>query len=371
MSVLATNAITDASGGNTATINSYTPTESNMAGRNRIINGSMVLDQRNAGASITQSTSNQFPVDRWLVAGDVASKFTAQQSSTAPAGFINSLLITSSSAYTVGASESFILTQYVEGLNVADFGWGTANATAITVSFWVRSSLTGTFGGVVRNSASNRSYPFSYTISAANTFEKKSITIAGDTSGTWLTTNGRGLNLTFSMGAGASASGTAGAWAGTAYASATGATSVVGTSGATFYITGVQLEAGSVATPFERRSYGTELQLAQRYYNKVSANDGNGGYAAFGSGYASGSTTAVISVTLPVAMRSAPTLTLGGTNRVLPTGSGNPSITGTTYIGTKGGYLNVVVSSGLSAYTGAMLGGDGDEAAFISYSAEL
>ena len=266
MSTLATNTITDASGGNTTTINGYTPTESNMAGRNRIINGDMRIDQRNAGASITQSTSNQFPVDRWLVAGDVASKFTAQQSSTAPAGFINSLLITSSSAYTVGASESFILTQYVEGLNVADFGWGTANATAITVSFWVRSSLTGTFGGVVRNSASNRSYPYSYTISAANTWEQKSITIAGDTSGTWLTTNGRGLNLTFSMGAGASASGTAGAWAGTSYVSATGAVSVVGTSGATFYITGVQLEAGSVATPFERRLYGQELQLAQRYF---------------------------------------------------------------------------------------------------------
>ena len=223
--------------------------------RNRIINGDMRIDQRNAGASITQSTSNQFPVDRWLVAGDVASKFTAQQSSTAPAGFSNSLLITSSSAYTVGAAESFILTQYIEGLNIADFGWGTAGAATVTLSFWVRSSLTGTFGGALRNSASNRSYPFSYTISSANTWEQKSITIAGDTSGTWLTTNGRGISLTFSMGAGSSASSTAGAWVAGSYVSATGATSVVGTSGATFYITGVQLEEGAVATPFEHRQY--------------------------------------------------------------------------------------------------------------------
>ena len=308
--------------------------------KNRIINGAMVIDQRNAGASITQSTSNQFPVDRWLVAGDVASKFTAQQSSTAPAGFINSLLITSSSAYTVGASESFILTQYVEGLNIADFGWGTANATAITVSFWVRSSLTGAFGGVVRNSASNRSYPYSYTINAANTWEQKTITIAGDTSGTWLTTNGRGLNLTFSMGAGSTASGTAGAWAGTAYASATGATSVVGTNGATFYITGVSLEKGSTATSFDYRPYGTELALCQRYYQKsyeasivpgtaVAADAKsliNAAWGYAGAGNIIGNGNASFQVT----MRAAPTATIydkAGTSGKMSTQTGNGAYT--------------------------------------------
>jgi hypothetical protein len=267
MSTLATNAITDASGGNTATINSYTPTVSNMAGRNRIINGSMVLDQRNAGASVTFNDET-FPVDRFRGHCTQSSKLTAQRSTTAPAGFINSLLLTSSSAYSVGAGDIFVLGQAIEGFNVSDLGWGTANAQTVTLSFWVRSSLTGTFGGALRNSAGNRSYPFTYTISSANTFEQKTVTISGDTSGTWLTDSGVGIRLVFSLGAGSTFSGTAGAWAGSNFWSATGATSVVGTSGATFYITGVQLEAGSVATPFEHRQYGQELALCQRYFQK-------------------------------------------------------------------------------------------------------
>ena len=240
----------------------------NPAFKNRIINGAMMIDQRNAGASVT-ANDGVFPVDRFKFNVAVNGKGTGQQSTTAPAGFINSLLFTSNSAYTVGASENFNIDHYVEGLNVADLGWGTANAATVTLSFWVRSSLTGTFGGSVNNSASNRSYPFSYTISAANTWEQKSITIAGDTSGTWLTTNGSGIKLHFSLGTGTTFSGTAGAWAGTNYVSATGATSVVGTSGATFYITGVQLEKGSTATSFDYRPYGTELALCQRYFEMI------------------------------------------------------------------------------------------------------
>ena len=348
-------------------------TDTNYTGfKNRIINGAMVIDQRNAGASITQSTSNQFPVDRWLVAGDVASKFTAQQSSTAPAGFINSLLITSSSAYTVGASESFILTQYVEGLNVADFGWGTANATAITLSFWVRSSLTGTFGGVVRNSASNRSYPYSYTISAANTFEQKTVTIAGDTSGTWLTTNGRGLNLTFSMGAGASASGTAGAWAGTSYASATGAVSVVGTSGATFYITGVQLEKGSTATSFDYRPYGTELALCQRYYYKISGTGSN----PFAAGGALSTTSTRVQGSFPVSLRISPTALeqtgTSGNYQLILAGSAVALTSGPTFDDASQNTFSVSV--GYSAAGSAGQAGwlrCNSTAAYLAWSAEL
>ena len=240
---------------------------SSLGFRNRIINGDMRIDQRNSGASVTPSVLySTYTLDRWITSYSVASKFSVQQSTTAPAGFVNSALITSLSAYTVGSGENYNFGQIIEGLNMADFGWGTASAQAVTLSFWVRSSLTGTFGGAVQNSASNRSYPFSYTISSANTWEQKTITISGDTTGTWLTTNGVGARIYFGLGAGSTASGTAGAWAAANYFSATGATSVVGTSGATFYITGVQLEAGSVATPFERRPYGLELQLCQRYY---------------------------------------------------------------------------------------------------------
>ena len=234
--------------------------------KNRIINGAMVIDQRNAGASVTPTTDNTYTLDRWTAKLSQSSKYSVQQSSTAATGFKNSLLITSLSAYTVGASESFFTKQVIEGFNVADLGWGAAGASTVTLSFWVRSSLTGTFGGSLWNNAADRSYPYSYTISAANTWEQKSITIAGDTSGTWLTTNGGGINVGFAFGVGASLSTTAGAWANGFYPSATGATSVVGTSGATFYITGVQLEKGSTATSFDYRPYGTELALCQRQF---------------------------------------------------------------------------------------------------------
>jgi hypothetical protein len=269
MSTLAVNTITNAAGGNTAQINGMTPTAQSLQGfRNRILNGNMVIDQRNAGASVTP-TDGQYVLDRWKQLQSVASKYSVQQNAggvTPPAGYTNYLGVTSLSAYSVGASDYFAVLQEVEGFNSADLAWGTANASTVTVSFWVRSSLTGTFGGTIGNSANNRAYPFTYAISAANTWEQKSVTIAGDTSGTWLTNNGIGLRVKFGLGVGSTYNGTAGSWQASNLISATGSVSVVGTSGATFYITGVQLEAGSVATPFERRPFGTELALCQRYY---------------------------------------------------------------------------------------------------------
>ena len=242
--------------------------------KNRIINGAMVIDQRNAGASVT--VTDAFPpaysMDRFYVYGSVTSKFTAQQNAgsvTPPTGFTNYLGLTSLSAYSLGSSENFLFGQYIEGFNVADLDFGKATAKTITLSFWVRSSLTGTFGGSLINSASNRSYVFSYTISAANTWEQKSITIAGDTTGTWLTNNGVGLALNFSIGSGSTFSTTAGSWVTGNFLNVTGATSVVGTNGATFYITGVQLEKGTQATAFDYRPYGAELQLCQRYFEKT------------------------------------------------------------------------------------------------------
>ena len=236
--------------------------------KNRIINGAMMIDQRNAGASVTP-TDGQYLLDRWQAGLTQASKFSVQQNAgsvTPPTGFTNYLGCTSLSAYSIGSGDIFSIAQKIEGLNVADLGWGTANASAVTLSFKVYSSLTGTFGGSIRNSATTRSYPFSYTISSANTWTTISVTIAGDTSGTWLTTSGVGIWVSFGLGSGSTYSGTAGAWATANYTTATGATSVVGTNGATFYITGVQLEKGSTATSFDYRPYGTELQLCQRYF---------------------------------------------------------------------------------------------------------
>ena len=238
--------------------------------KSRIINGGMTIDQRNAGASITNvAGGNNYAVDRFDMFGAQASKFTAQQNAasvTPPAGFKTYLGITSSSAYTVGASESFSVRQRIEGFNTADLGFGSASASNVTLSFWVRSSLTGAFGGCFYNASADRFYPFTYSISSANTWEQKTVTVAGDTTGTWVgATNGIGLVVQFSLGAGASVSGTAGAWTGSVALQPTGSTSVVGTNGATFYITGVQLEKGSIATSFDYRPYGTELQLCQRY----------------------------------------------------------------------------------------------------------
>lgn len=269
--------------------------------KNRIINGDMRIDQRNAGASVTP-TDAQYTLDRWNAGLTQASKFSVQQSSVAPAGFINSLLVTSLSAYSVAAGDLFRISQYIEGFNAADLGWGTANAQSITFSFWVRSSLTGTFGGALLNGAGNRSYPFSYTISTADTFEYKTVTIAGDTSGTWLTTNGIGIRVGFNLGAGATLSGTSGAWAAATLTAPTGATSVVGTNGATFYITGVQLEKGSTATPFEFRSYGQELALCQRYLPAFMS----AGIIGAG-GTVRTATIAAVSVPFPVQTRVAPT----------------------------------------------------------------
>jgi len=244
--------------------------------KNRIINGDMRIDQRNAGASYSLTpTDVLYTLDRWLAVFSQVTKFTVQQNAgsvTPPVGFVNYLGCTSTSAYSVAAGDYFLINQLIEGLNVGDLGWGTANAKTITISAWVYSSLTGTFGGALTNSAQNRSYPFTYTISSANTWTQISITIAGDTSGTWLTTNGTGIRVRFGLGAGSTFSGTAGSWAAANYVSATGATSVVGTSGATFYITGVQLEVGSSATGFEYIDYGAQLIQCQRYYEILTGN---------------------------------------------------------------------------------------------------
>ena len=292
------------------------PTAGPLSNRNRIINGDMRIDQRNAGASVTPADGN-YTLDRWRAGASAASKFSVQQSSIAPTGFNFSMLCTSLSAYSVGTNDNFEMMQYIEGFNAADFGWGTANAQTVTLSFWVRSSLTGTFGGSINNSAFNRSYPFSYTISVADTWEYKTITIAGDTSGTWVgATNGIGIVVCIGLGAGTGRSGTAGSWSGSTFYNATGATSVVGTNGATFYITGVQLEVGSKATPFEHESYGQTLAKCQRYYQ------GNSGisYIVEGNAAGAGAYTQNGKIITPMRDTPIPTLTTSLTSNATSPG---------------------------------------------------
>jgi hypothetical protein len=361
MSTVRANQFLDAAGGNTAQINGMTPTAQSLQGfRNRIINGNMVIDQRNNGASVTP-TDGQYTLDRWNAGLTQASKFSVQRSTVAPAGYTNSLLVTSLSAYSVGSGDLFRVSQYIEGFNVADLGWGAAGAQSVTLSFWVRSSLTGTFSGALLNSSVSRSYPFTFSISAANTWEQKSVTIAGDTTGTWLTDNGIGIRVGFSLGAGSSFSGTAGAWSGSAFTAATGAVSVVGTNGATFFITGVQLEAGSVATPFEQIDYGRELIMCQRYYYQF---DSSNGYVATGS-YRANTTTAEASFLHPVTMRASPSIAANAGAFNIYSTTGAPLSTSVTVIGA--GTRWAWVSSGV----GLAVGTQGTGAMFYMASGQV
>jgi hypothetical protein len=324
--------------------------------KNRIINGAMVIDQRNAGAT---GTASVYTVDRWSYTATQASKGTWGQNAgavTPPVGFSNYLGFTSSSAYSVVAGDYFLFQQVIEGYNIADLSWGTANAKTVTLSFWVRSSLTGTFGGAIQNSGLGQMYPFSYTISTANTWEQKSITIAGSTSSTWLSTNGAGLYLVLSLGAGSTWSQTAGAWTTSLAFTATGATSVVGTNGATFYITGVQLEVGSSATGFEYRQYQQELALCMRYYRKT-ISGGNTEPTVYGYNIAGNNISGCF--VFPVPMRATPTIaTVSGSFNVSNTIS-------PAYIARSDSYL---------AYSGTVATGSAyfeSGTATVSFSAEL
>ena len=321
--------------------------------KNRIINGGMRIDQRNAGAAVTiNSTANTYTVDRWAAAGQLTDGvYTAQRSTTAPSGFTNSLLATVTTAdSSIGSTQSYLLTQFIEGLNASDLAWGTASAAPVTLSFWVRSSLTGTFGGCLQNSANDRSYPFSFTINSANTYEQKSITIAGDTTGTWLTDTGRGINVRFSLGVGSSYKTTSGAWAAGNYFAPTGSVDFISTLSATFYVTGVQLEKGSTATAFDYRPYTTELQLCQRYYEKSCAietaptagmaYDNNGSYV---TANAFGTTNArTNSLYFKVQKRASPTVTIYRTNIVA---SNDNSI---AYFNSGGAWVNYATAATMS-----------------------
>jgi len=268
-----------------------------LSNRNKIINGAMVIDQRNAGAAVTAGSS--YTLDRWNVDRVWSgSTVTIQQSSVAPAGFSNSLLATVSTGAASASGSYFSIQQFVEAYNIVDMAFGTASAKQFTVSFWVRSSVTGTFGVCFRNSAFNLSYCTTYTIDAANTWEQKSVTIAAPTSGTWGTGNSYGINVIFSLGGGADVKpANNNTWVSGSFLSPIGQTDLIATTGATFYLTGVQLEAGDTATPFEHRSYGQELALCQRYFNT--------------SQFYVTSAGAPVQTFYPVEMRASPTITGG------------------------------------------------------------
>jgi hypothetical protein len=279
--------------------------------KNRIINGNMRIDQRNGGASVTaNSGTSAYTLDRFGYNNSSGATFTVQQSSVAPAGFNNSMLLTVTSANSPSSSQFFRIFQGIEGFNFADFGFGTANAQPVTISFWAFSNTAGTYGYALNNAAGNRAYAASYTL-AANTWTYVTSSIPGDTSGTWPgATNAAAAYLTVGLGSGSNGEISAGSWqtVGAYINQPTGTNDLCATNGATLYVTGVQLEKGSAATSFDVRSYGTELQLCQRYCWGKNASTGN--TTNWNILWYSGKSR--VSITSPVPMRAAVTATFTG-----------------------------------------------------------
>ena len=339
-----------------------------LSNRNKIINGAMTIDQRNAGAAVSVSTSPVYGVDRFYGGKNgTTDNFTMQRVATAPVGFQNSLLITAGNGVTPATNDFVFLSQGIEGFNFSELGWGGAGAQSATLSFWVRSSLTGNFGVGLRNGAANRSYIASYTINAANTWEYKTITIEGDITGTWATDNTQACGVFFDLGNGSSYSSSAGSWeSSNLLGGLTGGVKLVATTGATFYLTGVQLEAGDTATPFEHRSYGAELALCQRY-TRVIGDGINGVAPSAGAVY--------FNYTFDQPMRAAPTVTLTDTTVLISDQYfSDHTSTGSAIIGNNqssiGGRTSINGFSGLT--TGRFYSAYGNtNQSFLLLSAEL
>lgn len=376
MSTVKANTYQDASGGNTATINSMTPTADSLQGfRNRIINGDMRIDQRNAGASV--ANANGFITDRWTMAkySTGGGAYSGQQVSDAPTGFVNSLKVTVTTNESSQPADAYWqVVQYIEGFNSADLGFGTSSPSTITLSFWVKSSVTGTYSVAFYNNGQGgvaRSYIATYTINSANTWEQKSITITGDGSGGsgyWSTTTGYGPSVFFDMGSGTNTQTTANSWQTGNYRRTSGSVRLMATNGATWFVTGVQLEVGSVATPFERRPYGTELSLCQRYctvYTGVVY-----GYYQFGTAYST--TRAITMVGLPVTMRTTPALSTTGNFR-LHDAVTTTAVTAFAITNSSDNIFGIdsTVASGLTQYRPYFLGSNNDTTAKLIASAEL
>jgi len=290
------------------------PTAGPLSNRNLIINGAMLVDQRNVGSSYTITGDTQYTLDRWVARTySGTGRFSVQQDGSSPDNINPSAKLTVTTTDTPG-TYGYAFSQRVEGYNFSSLAYGSSSAKAATISFWVRSSITGTYCFSVRNNDASRSYIAEYSISSANTWEYKTITIPGATDGTWLTTNGVGAYLEWNLGAQTSKESTAGSWQTSNYHATSSQVDWIATSGATFYITGVQLEVGEVATPFEHRNIGDELARCKRYYSKsysyqdVPGTNTSDSIQGLRNWDGDGRTDVPANVRFPVEMRAAPTV---------------------------------------------------------------
>jgi hypothetical protein len=346
-----------------------------MGFRNRIINGAMAIDQRNAGASKSVSgAENVYTLDRWAAGAIGGGSFTVQQSSTVPEGFANSLVVTVTGTDTsLATNDRYSFYQYIEGFNTADLNFGLSTAQSVTISFRVRSSVTGNFGVYISNSAFNRTIANTFTVNSVDTWETKTITFSGDITGTWQKTNSIGIVLGIQLSAGTDYQGTANTWTAGAVFTTSSQTNFMATNGATFYITGVQLEKGSTATAFDYRPYGTELQLCQRYYWIINSPQfGGAGETQVGMFTFQGTNTAYVILQNPVQMRGAPIISVSGNFQWTQNGTqtGVTNISG-VLSNPYNDMLGINVISGLTVGTTGRLSIAGSASGVIQFSAEL
>ena len=322
-----------------------------------IINGDMAVAQR--GTSLATDETEGYIIDRFVVGSFNGNTITFTQDSDVPSGqgFTKSMKATNTTG--TAASVFEFICQRMEGLDTAQLNFGTSSAKQITLSFFVKSSVTGTYNVALRNNANDRGYVADYTISSANTWEKKVITIPGDTTGTWLTTNGIGIRTWFILGAGASSQTSPNAWGTSGDSGSSNLTNAFTTTGsATFFLTGVQMEVGNFdansIAPFQHESFGDNLLRCQRYF-QIQAS------GASGSGYANGSfrTNANAQIThhFKTDMRTSPTCTqIAGSNMIAHDTADGNNITVTSIdsvlFNSVGGVIIAYNLSGTSASAG-------------------
>jgi hypothetical protein len=341
-----------------------------LSNRNLIINGAMQVAQRGTSSTSTNTIAYQ-TVDRFNFRGGPTGVYTIGQDTDAPVNFKNSTKITVTASDTsIASGQRYWVATYLEGNDIAHLNFGSSDAQDITLSFYVKSSLTGTFSGGFGNDGFNRAYVFEYTINSANTWERKTVTINGDASGNWLTTNGVGLRIVWDLGAASDRQIAAGSWQASSSLAATGATQVIATNGATFYLTGVQLEVGDTATPFEHRSYGQELALCQRYFQKYSYNNA---YESSGfTGIAYSTTQCYFTGRYDVPMRAQPSM-IASNMRVDYFGGGfDQTGYGTDSVTSKlSAFFFLNVASGLTVRDPYHAIANGSGSSYLSFDAEL
>lgn len=335
------------------------PTDGQLGNRNVVINSAMQVAQRGTSAV---TTSGSFAVDRWKNISN-ASDFSAQQSTTVPSGqgLYNSIHITPTSTKSPSGSTYFFVSHYIEGFNIARLNWGTSDAKTITLSFWVRSSKTGTYSLGLKNANATRSRQEEYTISAANTWEKKTITVTGETSGSWPIDNTRGLALDFCLAGEGSETSTIGSWISSNSNMSSNQVNFFDSTSNNFYLTGVQLEVGSQASPFEHEPLSVTLDKCYRYTYVFKTNDTNGIINIHQDRLTQGY---IGNIFMPVEMRAAPTVSHTGMDRVHKPGIRYDTISSGPnfyFIHTQGFVTTMSVTNNdvdsQTAYFGAVSGG--------------